>query len=584
MAAYFPDHIIDQVREANDIIDVLSEFLPLKKRGRNWTCLCPFHHEKTPSFSVSQDKQIFHCFGCGVGGNVMTFLMKHEQMTFPDAVKYLAKRANIKLPEQKRDSAYDDKYARLYYAHEIATELYKSRLRETENGRKVLDYLRDKRGLTEETIDEFGLGYAPDGWENLISYAKDRDIKMEELNLAGLVIERERGDGYYDRFRQRLIFPIFDFSRRVIAFGARALSSKDTVKYLNSPDTPLYHKSKTMYGLSHSRSEIRESRQALIVEGYMDYLSLYQAGIRNGVAVSGTSFTKEHAMVLRRYADTVYLLFDSDPAGENAAQRCAEHLFPVGLDVRVVMLPEGEDPDSLVRKDGKTAIDRAISDSQSFFQFAKTVADPPWDERNRAGRQALIKSMLKFIGMVTDEVTRALMLKELSDLYELPEDALAKGIPALKDRAIERRGYTVVTDRGQLERRLLELILSDVYLFEDAVKELDADWFETEQMRAIYEKAVEIHDAGSSLNFSSLVESMEDEEHMRILTSMMDDSDDVIDREKAYREYMTRLRNSRRDAQIRKYTHLLKEAEKSGDADEISRILDILNHLRREIA
>jgi len=586
MVTLYPDHIIERVREANDIIDVLSEFLPLKKKGRNWTCLCPFHHEKTPSFSVSQDKQIFHCFGCGAGGNVLTFLMKHEQMTFPDAVKYLAKKANIPLPEPKRDAASDDKFSRLYYAHEVAAEMYRSRLKDTEDGKRVLAYLHDARGLSDETIDEFGIGYAPDGWENLIEYAREKDFKIEELTLAGLVVEREHGDGCYDRFRQRLIFPIFDFSKRPIAFGARALSSQDNVKYLNSPDTPLYHKSKTMYGLSHSRTEIRSSRQALIVEGYMDFLALYQAGIRNTVAVSGTSFTKEHALILRRYADTVLLLFDSDSAGQSATQRCAEHLFPVGLDVRVVTLPEGEDPDSYVRENGREAMEKAIEESVSFFQFAKSVADPPFEERNRAGRQMLIKSMLRFVGMVTDDVTQALMLKELSGLYELPEDALRAGIPgtAKKKVSLRSRGYNSVSDKNQLERKLLELILSDSYLFERAAEEMDVDWFEIEAHREIFEKALSLHESETTINFASLVEMMEDEDHINILTSMTEDSSDISDREKAYTEYMTRFRRSRRDSRIREYTHLLNEAQKTGDSAEVNRILETLNRLRSEIS
>jgi DNA primase len=583
MAAFYPEHLVDQVRQATDIVDVLSEFLPqLKKRGRNYTCRCPFHHEKTPSFSVSQDKQIFHCFGCGKGGNVFTFLMEHEQMSFPDAIKFLAKRANIPLPEPKRSQRDSEKFSRLYYANEQASELYRKSLLDTEDGRKVLDYLHDRRAMTDETIEQFQIGYAPDGWENLIGFAASKDITVEELSRAGLVVRRESGEGCYDRFRQRLMFPIFDFSLRVIGFGARALASTDNIKYLNSPETPLYNKSRTLYGLSHTRTEIRQNREALIVEGYMDFLSLYQAEIKNAVAVSGTSFTRDHALLLKRYADTVVLLFDADPAGQSAAERCAEHFFSVGIDVRVVVLPEGDDPDSYLRSQGKEKLQEVIRTSVSYFRFVKMTADPPFEERNRAGQQMLVKSQLKLVGLSLDEVSKALMLKELSNIYGIPEKSLIEGMKAEKprDRSTTEAKYSVIADRVGLERSILRLMISHPLLFEAASDTLKAEWFSTAEYGSIYRLTLMLREKGLTTDFASLVDRADDDQVRVALTSLMDDESEPGDWETAFGEYLDKMKTAHRDDQIRHYTRQLQEAEKAEDSIEIQDLLAKINRLR----
>jgi DNA primase len=584
MAGFFPEHIVDQVRQVSDIVEVLSEFLPLKKRGRNYVCNCPFHHEKTPSFSVSRDKQIFHCFGCGKGGNVFTFLMEHEQMSFREAVRHLAERAGIRLPEPSRGRQDGEKFSRLYFANEQASILYRESLVGTEAGGRVLAYLHDRRGLTDETIEEFQIGYAPDGWENLISLAKSKDITTEELSGAGLVVKRESGEGYYDRFRQRLMFPIFDFSKRVIAFGARALASGDVVKYLNSPETPLYNKSRVLYGLSHTRTDIRTGREALIVEGYMDLLSLYQVGIRNAVAVSGTSFTRDHALLLKRYADTVCLMFDADPAGQGAAERCAERLLSVGIDVRVALLPEGEDPDSFVRSEGREKLEALISDSVSYFQFVRLSADPPFEERNRAGQQMLVKSQLRLVSLTSDEVVRALMLKELSEIYGIPKESLAKGLDAESrpERHPAETKYTARADRDGLEKSVLGLMISHPPLLDTASGIVKAEWFSTAEYEATYRLMLMLREEGRATDFSSLVDKVADENVLAVLTSLMDDESEPTDWETAFAEYVQKLRTAFRDEKIRELTRQLQEAERAGDSTEVRDLLERINRLRGE--
>ncbi len=584
MAAFLPEQTIDQIRQASDIVEILSEFLPLKRRGRNWVCNCPFHHEKTPSFSVSRDKQIFHCFGCGKGGNVFTFLMEHEQMSFPEAAKFLAKRAGIALPERRQGQRDNGRFSRLYYGLEQAAALYQKSLFNTEAGRKVLDYLHHARGITDNTINEFQIGYAPEGWENTIAFARGKQISSDELLAAGLVVRRESGIGYYDRFRQRLMFPIFDFSRRVIGFGARALAAADTVKYLNSPETPLYNKSRVLYGLSHTRADIREKREALIVEGYMDLLSLYQVGIRNVVAVSGTSFTRDHSLLLKRYADTVYLMFDADPAGQGAAERCAEHLFSVGLEVRVAVLPEGHDPDSFVRSEGKQKLEDLIRGSVSYFRFVNETADPPFEQRNRTGQQLLIKSQLHLVRLAPDEVNRALMLKELSGLFGMTEESLLKALEAESpaERAPAPPRYSAVANRPGLERSILALLITHAPLLDSASDILRADWFSQAEYKSIYQLMLMLRDEGRATDMASIIDKVADEKVLATLTSLVNDEGNSGDWETTFAEYVRKLKTAYRDETIRIFTRQLQEAEKSGDIEEVRGLLERINRLRSE--
>jgi DNA primase len=585
MPSSYPDHVIDRVREASDIVEVLSDYLRLKKRGRNYVCLCPFHHEKTPSFSVSQDKQIYHCFGCGKGGNVFSFLMEHEQMTFPEALVALAKRANIALPEQKRGSGSDDRFERIYLANETAAQFFADSLHSGRNGEKVIEYLKAKRKLGDDIIAEFGIGYAPEGWDNLLAHARNKKITVEELFQAGLIVKRESGDGYYDRFRQRLTFPVFDFSRRVIGFGARALAAADSPKYLNTPETPLYNKSRVLYGLSHTRSEIRAGREVVIVEGYMDFLSLYQVGIHTAVAVSGTSFTKEHALLLHRFADAAILFFDGDAAGQSAAERCAERLFEVGIDVRVACPPPGEDPDSFVRDQGKEVVEQTLENASSYFRFVRETCDPPYSERSRSGQQSIIKSQLRLVSLAPDEVLRELLLKELSVVYDVSEAALRRSIET-ESRPVNaeiRPRYLAHPDRNQLERKILRLIVSHSELLDAAAANLDSALFSDTDFREIFNLAMLLREDGIPADFASLVGKLASDGSKSVLTSLIADEEEKGDWDKTFADYLASLKRASRDDRIRELTLRMIEASKRDDGSEADRILNEINKLRGEL-
>ena len=354
---------IDRIRDQADIVDIISQDVELKRRGINYFGACPFHDEKTPSFSVSPSKQIYHCFGCGNGGNVFTFLMEFQKLTFFEAVKTLADKYNIVIDATQNDYA-STEYSFLYQLHEKAAILYQKNLFSS-SGKNALQYLNN-RNLNENTIKEFRIGFALGSWDNLYNRIKT-DGSNDNLMKSGLLIRSEKG--VFDRFRSRIMFPIFHQSGKVIAFGGRDFEANDAAKYLNSPETALYQKSNILYGLHITKDAIRRSGYIILVEGYMDLLQLYQAGIKPVVSVSGTSLTKNHAKILSKLVSKVILLYDGDTAGGNAAIRAGFIIYQAGLEAHVVRPPDKLDPDDWLLKHGSEAIPDAIDHPQRFLVF-----------------------------------------------------------------------------------------------------------------------------------------------------------------------------------------------------------------------
>jgi len=402
-----PQETIEQVREATDIVQIVGEYVRLKKKGRDmWAC-CPFHTEKTPSFKVSADRQLFHCFGCGKGGNVFTFLMEHENLSFVEAVRHLADRANIPIRESRSDHRRDE-LERLNYAHEVAVEYYHQLLFEKTYRVVLEDYLLSRRGINHETVDLFKLGLAGESWDGFLKYAVGKDLKPEELLRAGLVGKSEEKGTYYDRFRQRLMIPIFNLSHKPIAFGGRTLKKGEPAKYVNSPETPLYSKSRVLYGLNFARDAIRQPKSVYVVEGYFDVISLFQRGIRNVVASSGTAFTSQQAHLLARFAEEVYLFFDADSAGRQAALRSVDSLYDAGLEVKIISAPSGEDPDSLAREHGAERIEELRTAALPYIEYR--VQQVNLAESGIIAREKLTKELLALAARITDPTRRGLCL------------------------------------------------------------------------------------------------------------------------------------------------------------------------------
>ena len=411
--ARVPEETIERIRNTADIYDVVAQYVDLKKRGRNFFGLCPFHSEKTPSFSVAPDKQIYHCFGCGAGGNVFSFIVEHEKISFIEAVQQLGQKYGIEVNYQSGPS--NKIFSSLYEVHDIAVKLYHNILF-SEKGKAALDYLHN-RGLNDDTIKTYQIGFAPDSWDTLSNTVKPSSFKDAVYEKTGLFIKTDRG--WRDRFRSRIMFPIYHQSGKAIAFGGRIFNSDDPAKYLNSPETPLYRKSEVFYGLHKTRDSIRKFSTAILVEGYTDFLQLVQLGIPNVVALSGTALGINHANQIRKFASKVYLAYDGDDAGVNATLRAGYVLFQAGVEPLVIPMPNDKDPDDWVREEGVSAFQEAMGSSMSLLLFhlqKKDVKNLSATDRSRT-----VKEILKEISLINDGIIRDDLLKSLSQELQLDE-------------------------------------------------------------------------------------------------------------------------------------------------------------------
>jgi len=452
--------IIDKVRESVDIIEVIGSYLPLKRVGKYYRALCPFHSERSPSFYVSPDRQLYHCFGCGASGNAITFLMEYEKISFPEAVKRLAKRLGIEI-EKERIVGKDEP---LYRVCELACRFFENNLK-LDRPRGYLN----TRGLKESTIRKFRLGYAPPG-SALLRYAREKGIDENLLVKAGLASKGE--EGLFDWFRDRITFPVFSLSGRVIGFGARVIEEKEP-KYINSPETEIFKKGENLYGLFLTREEIRR-KGSIIVEGNFDLLSLYDKGIRNVVAPLGTSLTPDQASLLKRYNPNTILIFDPDPSGLKAAERAIELLLQAGLEVKIVRLPEGFDPDSYIREFSTDEFLKRVDEGKDFIDFLFDIKTP----RQVSEKAELTKEIARMISKIPDEVRAELYLGKLSEKSGVEKKVLRfeERHPKIKEKAKRR---------SDLKRRLISVMLQDREKAVMAKEILPLEIFEDEALREI---------------------------------------------------------------------------------------------------
>jgi len=418
---FIPDDKISDIRAAADILELISESVLLKKAGKNYTGLCPFHAEKTPSFTVNPEKQIFYCFGCGAGGDVFAFLRLHDNLSFPQAIKMLASRCGIEIPtqqmtpEQKRQS---DERENLLDVNKEAMTYFQLALY-SDAGENAREYLR-QRNISKEIIERFQLGYAPDGWDNILRHLGTKRISQALAEKSGLIIPRSGKSGFYDRFRNRIMFPISDIRMQIIGFGGRVMDDS-LPKYLNSPETPLYDKRRSLYGLHLAKSDCRTKDHAYITEGYIDVLALHQHGIKNAVATLGTALSREHLRLLKGYTSKVTLVYDSDEAGIKAAQRSIDIFGKEHIEARILILPSGYDPDSFLSKFGADAFLAQTKKARSIMEFLLDRAV----ERHGVspeGKSLILSEMKGHIALVEDDVARALHIKILSERIGVEEE------------------------------------------------------------------------------------------------------------------------------------------------------------------
>ncbi|MFH1194236.1 MAG: DNA primase [bacterium] len=416
-----PEEKIEEIRSSANIVDLISGYVQLKKRGRNYIGLCPFHTEKTPSFTVSEDKQIYHCFGCHAGGNVYKFLMDYKSLSFIEAVQEVADYIGIPITYEKESAYGKDSEQEVYYdINTVATKYFSDILLNNIEAEPARDYL-DRRNIKLPTQKLFGVGYALPDWEKFVNFIANKGIDLRKAKTLGLVDTKDDG-GYYDKYRDRIIFPIYSPNGRVIAFGGRVLQdSPNAAKYLNSPESIIYLKRRSLYGLFHSKEEIRKLDRAILVEGYMDLISLFQHGVKNVIASSGTSLTEEQATLLSRYTKNVIVLFDADTAGQKASMRSIEIFLKQDFDVKLVSLPQGEDPDSFIHKFGKVAFDELIAGAKHFLEYQTAQFEAAGKFSDPAQQTDAVRELVKSAALVSDELKRTLLIKSISKKFNLRE-------------------------------------------------------------------------------------------------------------------------------------------------------------------
>ena len=410
------------------IVDVISDHVQLKKRGKNFVGLCPFHNEKTPSFTVSEEKGMFHCFGCGEGGNTLSFLMKLEKYNYVDAIEELAKKFNVQLDyEDGRFYEKDAELEKLYDYSRLTARYFYDNLTKTNEGENALKYLY-QRGLSDEVIKHFGLGYSLSSWEGLNNFIAKNNYETPIFEKLGLILKREDGN-YYDRFRGRIIFPIFSTSGRVIAFGGRLLGDEENQpKYLNSPESRIYIKGKSLYGLFQTKDDVRKKDSAILVEGYMDLISLYQEGFRNVVASSGTALTSDQVHALSRLTKSIIIIYDSDEAGQKAVVRASELMLEGDVDFKIVTLPDGEDPDSFVKTHGEERFKLELQTASNYIDFINTLYTKDKKILENSDKLKLINRILEITAKVRDPIRRSLYVKNISEKFKIRESALAESL------------------------------------------------------------------------------------------------------------------------------------------------------------
>ena len=455
------DSLIDEIKSKIDIVELIQEYLPLKKAGTNYKALCPFHSEKTPSFYVSPTKQIWHCFGCGRGGSIFDFIKEIEGVEFGDALRILAKKAGIVLKRQ--DKALQTKRARLIDILDLASKYYHQALKESKAGKIARDYLK-KRRIDDLFVDEFRLGFAPDLWHALSDFLTKKGYQLEEINQTGLTVKKEEG-GFYDRFRNRLIFPIWDVNGNVVGLGGRRLSKdENTAKYINTPQTLVYDKSKILYNLDKAKTEIRRKNQAIIVEGYTDVISSYQIGITNVVSSSGTALTEDQIKLIKRFTPNLILAFDMDLAGDEATKRGIDLALSYGLNVKVALLPQGKDPDECIREDPKIW-QRAIEEAKPILDYYFKNAFLNRDITKVEERKEISSLLLPVIGKIPDKIEQAFYIQKLARELGVSEDVLVDALRTqskTKELKYRKEESYPVLEKEEIDiigERLLGLVL-----------------------------------------------------------------------------------------------------------------------------
>jgi DNA primase len=583
MAGLIPENLLEDILGRVDIVEIISGYITLKKAGANFKANCPFHHEKTASFMVSPERQIYHCFGCGESGNVFKFLMRHERMDFPEAVEMLAKKCGVNLPEQDNPELLRaaSLSSQLYRVNELAVSFYENNLHSGSAG-LAINYLLG-RGIKLATIKEFRLGVATSGWDNLINFLRSKKVSLELMEQAGLVLPKDSG-GYYDRFRNRIIFPIFDMRSRMIGFGARVMDNS-LPKYVNSPETPVYTKGRNLFGFDLSKDFIRDADSAIIVEGYLDFMIPYQEGLKNITASQGTALTLEQIKLLKRYTHNVVMIYDGDTAGEIATLRSLDILIDEGINVKVVPLPKGIDPDTLVRNEGINTLKAKVEKAVSFFDYKLDVLKSRHDIKDVHGKTKIASQMLSTINKFDNAILRGEYTKKLSEEMRIPEQYVLEELHKLKPAVSISAGQSTSFVRKQpeinpAEKLLIKFMLEEKELIEKIMRELSPSDFADARTAKIVSLMQDLVLQDKNITPSVLMNYFSEDDASQLVceTMFMPDLDDQ-GREKAVNDCITRIKTQRLKSR-REYLHLqIKSAQSLGDEVKLSSLIQEFHNL-----
>ena len=566
-----PNSTFDEIRLRSDIVDIVSEHVQLKKTGKNYKGLCPFHSEKTPSFTVSPDKQIFYCFGCSVGGNVFKFLMELEEIPFIEAAKKLATKAHVPLPTSNWDANQgggSEERVRLQKINSQATQYFQSLLADPEAGKAARDYL-ESRDFDADTLERYQIGWASPDWRDLLTIFKSKaNCSPVDLEKAGLIIKKNEGTDYYDRFRGRIIFPLKDRNGNAIGFAGRVINDEEQPKYLNSPETPLYIKGNQLFGLDSARESIRKNDNALVVEGYFDQIRAHQHGIRNVVATCGTALTSTQARLLKQMASKVTLVFDSDSAGQSAAEKGFEVLFEQGLRVHIITLPDKHDPDSFIQAKGKEEFIKEIQNSKPFIESYILKIIGSEDRASPEGRLNMVNRVLPLLAKVTNEVERSEWVRYFSDNTGVEGTSLLKELKKAlgqKKSVVSREETLVSREKPDPELYLVHLLLNDPKVAGKIRENISPESLDASNIGDSLQFCLNRIEERGSIDIHELLESPEDSPVKNQLLQIQMTPVDFDDHERAIDDCIREIKRKNLDEKIKELKRLRNEADKAGE-------------------
>ena len=589
----FSKEFIDDLRNQADIVRVLGDYVTLKKKGQNYWACCPFHGEKTPSFSVSS-KGFFKCFGCGKSGNVFAFVMEIEGSPFPEAIKTVAEKCGVALPVETNDNAkYHEERDKLRddlrQLNAWAAEFFESSI-ESGEGKGALEYL-ERRGITEESRRTFRLGYAPDSWDALINFLQNRGASKMQIERSGLVSLRDTGNGFYDKFRGRLMFPITDAQGKVVAFGGRILGEGEP-KYLNSPETALYTKGHHLFGLNQSREAVRRQGYVILVEGYLDFLIPFQYGVKNLVASLGTALTEQQVRLLGRYSKKIIVNFDPDKAGVNATKRSLELLLTEGFKVNVLTLPDNLDPDEFIRERGAESYGRLLKNSQSFMDYIVEQAMKSHDQNSPAGKVETLNEILPYLKLVKDRVESSEQVERIAGRLKLDSKILRaefKRAVEIRSERVSNEALTSSLTVNEFEIKLLTAILNNANVRSNLLQQLVEEDYKQLRTAPIFKLIFELQEEGIEPTYSVMSERIYDvalvNELLPEMLNIRSKAKTVIDVEKdreekseiihqrEAEESLSNLRSSRLSEQQTVLQSEMNQAQRSGDTELVNELL-----------